>query len=336
MPRPLAIGASADYRALHLGAVFVDRSARRRLTLEGDRCAEVLNGLVTNDVLSLAPGAGQFAMALTPKGKVIADLRVFRFGDHLLVDTGARAGEGLWAMVRKYVNPRLARYADVTGGLSEFGVFGPNAARVAAAATGGDAAALDALPSYAHLTASTEGVTTARVLDLGVLGYSMFVSAEGRAELRARLMAAGAIEASADTMECARIEAGRPAWGVDMDDSTLAQEANLEELGGVSFSKGCYTGQETVARLHFRGHVNRLLRAIRFDALSDVRAGAVLQAPDEGAAVGDVRSVAVSPSRGGVGIAMVRRTVVPGSALVARSDGVDIPVTVVTLPYQST
>jgi folate-binding protein YgfZ len=129
---------------------------------------------------------------------------------------------------------------------------------------------------------------------------------------------AAVTEGTEAALDVARIEAGRPRWGRDMDDNTIPQEANLGELGALSFEKGCYTGQETVARLHFRGHVNRYLRRVRGEAA--LPGGAELRT-DDGKVVGDVRSTAISPRQGPVAIAMVRREVPAGATLTAAADG---------------
>jgi folate-binding protein YgfZ len=105
-----------------------------------------------------------------------------------------------------------------------------------------------------------------------------------------------------------------------MNDSTIPQEANFDALGAISYTKGCYTGQETVARVHFRGHVNRFLRRLHFVSASVPPTSAEL-VNDAGEVVGDVRSVALSPRHGGVAIAMVRREVAPGATLHARWAG---------------
>jgi tRNA-modifying protein YgfZ len=300
----------AEYGALRSTAMLVDRSHRSRGTFDGPRGAETLTGLLTNDVKSLAAGGGQYAAALTPKGKIIADVRVFALEGRLLVDVPARAAEGWWGMIRKYVNPRVAPYSERSDAISDFGVFGPTARSIVARTAGlADAASLGSLPPYGHVTVHADGAsyTIARIPDLEIEGYELFIPSADAPALWQRLVAAGAIPAGLDAWEIARIEAGRPEWGVDMDDATIPQEANFDELHAISYTKGCYTGQETVARVHFRGHVNRHLRGLRFD---DVRLPAKASLLDEeGKSVGDVRSVAVSPRLGGIALAMVRREV---------------------------
>jgi folate-binding protein YgfZ len=113
------------------------------------------------------------------------------------------------------------------------------------------------------------------------------------------------------------VEAGYPEWGLDVDDGTLPQEANLDELRAISYTKGCYTGQEVVARIHFRGHVNRHLRGLAYPADAGVVPRGAQLTDEEGKVVGDVRTSVLSPRLGGVALGMVRREVAPGALLTA-------------------
>src|SRR5438270_8561696 len=116
-----------EYSALHNGALFFDMSDRARMRISGPKAAELVTGMVTNDVSWLTPGEGQYAAALTPKGKIVADLRIFALADALLIDTSAAASAGWKEMVRKYVNLRVAPYHDVSAEISDVGVFGRSA-----------------------------------------------------------------------------------------------------------------------------------------------------------------------------------------------------------------
>lgn len=324
--------AADAYTLLRTDAGSADHSARLRMTVTGPQAAETLAGLVTSDVLALQPGHGQYAAALTPKGKVITDLRIFRRGDgSLLVDAPAAAAAGFLAMVRKYVNPRLARCDDVSPALACLGVIGPHARQVVAHALGCSPAAFDLLPPYASSELPFGGATVlaARVPDFGIDAFACFVDTGVAGALRDTLVASGAPSADDAALEVLRIEAGRPAWGIDMTDETLTQEAGLDALDAISYTKGCYTGQEVVARLHFRGHVNRLLRGLRAEVLPEGEASVV--AGD--AEVGSVRSRAVSPRLGAVALAMLRREVEPGATVTVRSAEGDVPATVVALPF---
>ena len=311
-----------EYAALRSGALIIDRSDRVRIRFGGQRAADIVTGLVTNDVLSLQPGHGQYAAALTPKGKIAADVRIFADTDGLLTDTSPRASVNWREIVTKYVNPRVAPYRDVTAETRDIGVFGPKARHIVSEATRADPVALGALHPYAHISAEFGGgqILIIRAAEIEAEGYEMIVPAAAERALRDKLLAQGAISGSSHTWNIARIEAGRPEWGIDMNDSTIPQEANFDALGAISYTKGCYTGQETVARVHFRGHVNRFLRKIHFVSASIPPTSAEL-VNDAGEVVGDVRSVALSPRHGGVALAMVRREVAAGATLHARWAG---------------
>jgi folate-binding protein YgfZ len=313
---------ASEYAAMRSGALLIDRGDRIRIRFGGSRAAEIVTGLVTNDVLALTAGHGQYAAALTAKGKIAADVRIFADADGLLTDTSPRAAANWRDIVKKYVNPRVAPYRDVTAEVSDLAVFGPKSRRAVAIATGADEAMLAVLPPYGHLPTlhGDSRMMIARNGELDVEGYEIFAPSSLSAMIREHLLAGGAIPGSARAWDIARIEAGRPEWGIDMNDATIPQEANFDELGAISYTKGCYTGQETVARVHFRGHVNRFLRRLHFVSASVPPTNAEL-VDDSGNAVGDVRSVAISPRLGGVALAMVRREVAPGTTLHARWDG---------------
>ena len=321
---------SDAYRAAREAAVLIDRSDRIRIEFSGAKAVETLNGLFTNDVTKLMPGSGQYAAALTNKGKVIADVRVFALADRYLVDTSAAAGPGFSAMIKKYVNPRLASYRDVSAEFGTIGVFGAEAARVLAAAGGADGAQLRALAPFGHLV--HKGGFWARVPDLGVDGFDVFAPTAVLADMRNALERSGATALDAAGADVLRVEAGRPLWGTDMDENTLAQEAALDrpDLAAISFDKGCYTGQETVARVHFRGHVNRTLRGLTCEAAP--RSGARV-AHGENLDAGLVRSTALSPRFGAIALAYVRREIEDGAHVAISWDGGETAAVVAPLPF---
>lgn len=323
----------AEYAALSTSAMVIDRGYRGRHEMAGPRAVEMLNGLVTNEV-KLPPGAGTYGAVLSAKGKVVADVRVFVRQDGLLVDTPPRSAQALRDTLKKFVNPRVAPNRDVSDSLTDIGVFGPRAARVIAEALGGSADELMALPMFSHVSIGTgdEEIIVARVPDLAVPGFELFVLAGRSMAVREALIAAGAVPGGHVAFEIARVEAGRPEWGVDMDDTTIPQEANFDDLAAVSYTKGCYVGQETVARVHFRGHVNKHLRGLRFAGGELPATGAQL-IDDEAKVVGDVRSTALSPSVGPIAIGMVRREIPLGATVTARSGDESFRATVVALPF---
>jgi tRNA-modifying protein YgfZ len=307
----------------------------------GAKAAEMVAGLVTNDVSGLVPGQGCYAAALTAKGKIIADVRVFIDEGSVLVDAPPRAAAAWAAMVKKFINPRLAPHVDETAALRNLGVFGLNARHVVAAMTGVQAPALTALAPYAHMSVEVQGsaMRIVKVPELEVEGFELLVPADAFTPLWASVVVAGATPAGLEAWDIARVEAGRPEWGVDMDDNTIPQEANFDALHAISYTKGCYVGQETVARVHFRGHVNKHLRGVRAAGMDPIHFGATLH-DESGTQVGDVRSAVRSPRLGAIALAMIRREVEPGAALIARSPGegedatpVDRRVDVAALPF---
>jgi tRNA-modifying protein YgfZ len=334
-----------EYAALHTGALLIDRSHRTRMRVSGPKAAEMVTGLVTNDVKALSPGQGQYAAALTAKGKIVADVRIFATSgspavvtpaavDSLLIDAPARAGAAWTEMVRKYVNPRIAPYRDETDALSDLGVFGLHARRFVSEATGIPAAALAPLPPYAHVAAQVDGglVMVARVPELEYEGYELFAPADVAPGLWARLTSAGATRGGLAAWDVARVESGRPEWGLDIDETTIPQEANFDDLHAISYTKGCYVGQETVARVHFRGHVNRHLRGLRFQS-RDLPPFKTQLIDGTGKPVGDVRSAALSPRHGPIALGMVRREIAAGDVITARWADGETAAVVVALPF---
>ena len=324
----------AEYAALQSHAIVIDRSHRGRLRMFGEKSGEALTGLVTNDVVAIPPGHGQYAAALSSKGRILADLRIFAGVGSYLIDTSARAWPGFLNMVKKYVNPRLSGYRDDSFALRDIGVFGARATEVVATITGIAADALSALGPYAHVDAIVDGVTVmiAKAPDIGVVGYELFVPYEAFDRLWEHAADAGATPAGLGAWEIARVEAGRPEWGIDIDDTTIPQEANLDDLDAISYTKGCYIGQEVVARVHFRGHVNRHLRGLRAASTDAPPHGAQL-IDDAGNHVGDVRSSVASPRLGGIALGMVRREVTPGTSLNAKWENGERRVDVTLLPF---
>jgi folate-binding protein YgfZ len=305
--------------------LLFDRSDRLLMQFTGPKAAESLTGLVTNDVLGLRGGDGQYACALTAKGRIIADVRILAVVgedgaiDRLLVDTSAAAGVGFAGMIRKYVNPRTAKYADLSMSMSCLTVAGDGALALleGAAEEPERLSPLIEGVRFTHREVVFGGVA-ARVVVLPDLGstpaFDLHVAAEQAASLLAMLAERGAVVHAMSEWHRRRVLAGWPDWGQDMDEGTLAQEANMDALQAISYRKGCYTGQETVARVHFRGHVNRTLRKLWFDDGSLPTTGTSLMGESD-AVVGDTRSTALVGDGRGTGIAMVRREVPDGAEL---------------------
>ncbi|MEO7362472.1 MAG: glycine cleavage T C-terminal barrel domain-containing protein, partial [Gemmatimonadaceae bacterium] len=314
----LQAGELPAYEMLQTGAVVFELGARHISVFTGEKAVDALNGLVSNDLMPLAVGRGVYAAALTPKGKMLADVSIFRTEPQtFLVESTEHAGREWYAMVKKYVNPRLAKYRDDSAAVASIGVYGPAApALLARLGVGGmgDESIADAMEqglrawsdwANASFVLSGENVRLVRAPHLGSTpGFVILAPMAARADVVKNLKRVGAAVGSDSLWQLASLEGSRPLLGYDMDANTIPQEANLDDWSAISYEKGCYTGQETVARLHFRGHVNKHLRGLRSDTALT---------PGEpvfdgnGKLVGDVRRSGLSPRLGAIAIAMLRR-----------------------------
>jgi folate-binding protein YgfZ len=277
--------ATAEYELLSESVGLLDRSERAKLMVRGAEAADFLQGQVTNDVERLAPGEGCYAALLTHKGKLRSDLRILRGEDWFWLDTEAIGHAVLAHMLRTYSLGRDVQFEDVTESRSLLSLLGP-AAR----------ARLDAAPpadEHSFVTGA-HGIYAATLLGVDVI-------CDPGTELEVAPV-------SEEAAECVRIEAGRPRLGYDMDSETMPQEAGINERA-VSFTKGCYVGQETVARLHYKGKPNRHLRGLRLT--EPVERGAEILLGDR--VVGRVGSTCVSPRLGPIALALLRREAEPGA-----------------------
>jgi folate-binding protein YgfZ len=305
---------AGEYRALTESCGLVDRSERGKLALTGGEAKEFLHGQVSNEIEALEPGQGCYAAFLTPKGKMLGDLRVLDLGDELFLDTERASLQALFNMIRRY---KLGRDVELHKRTVERGLLslvGPEAR----AAAGAEALGPD---EHANVAAAIGGVPVLLVATAG--GVDLVCDAERTAELKAALDVPEVSEAAAEVV---RVETGRPRYGLDLDDSVIPQEAGLNERA-VSFTKGCYVGQETVARLHWRGKPNRHLRGLR---LSEPAAtGDLLRFGER--EVGRLGSSVLSPARGPIGLAIVRREAAPGDTVAVGERGGTA--TLVELPF---
>jgi folate-binding protein YgfZ len=308
---------AAEHETLLERCGMVDRAGRGRLALTGPDAKTFLHGQITNDIEALEPGHGCYAALLTHKGKMLGDLRVLDLGDELLLGCERAGLQELFNMIRRY---RLGSDVELhkrTLEMGELSLIGPRArATAGAGALGPD--------EHDNLRAEIAGHPV--VLVASDVGVDAFFAAGHTDEVRAALMAAGAEEVSEAAAEVLRVERGRPRYGIDLDDSVIPQEAALNERA-VSFTKGCYVGQETVARLFYRGKPNRHLRGLRLSA--PALTGTPLRLGEK--QVGRIGSAVVSPQHGPIALALVRREAAPGDTL-AVGDGATTA-EVVELPF---
>jgi folate-binding protein YgfZ len=308
-----------ELRALREGVGLVDRAGRGRLALTGAEAKEFLQGQLSNDIEALEPGHGCYAALLTPKGKMLGDLRVLDVGDELLLGCERVALQPLFNMIRRFKLGRDVEVHKRTVEMGELSLIGPAARELAGAGELGSAehdSARGEIGGHPVLLVATDA------------GVDAFCDAERTEGVRGALLAAGAVEASEAAAEVDRVERGRPREGRALNHSVIPQEAGLNERA-VSFTKGCYVGQETVARLFYRGKPNRHLRGLRLSA--PVEPGTPLRLGER--EVGRVTSVAISPTLGPIGLALVRREASPGDVLAA-GEG-ETTATVAELPFQA-
>jgi tRNA-modifying protein YgfZ len=279
--------ATSDYELVTESAGLVDRSDRAKFLVRGSEAADFLQGQVSNDVEALEPGRGCYATVLTHKGKLRTDLRVLRGEDWFWLDTEAIGHAVLAHMLRTYSLGRDVQFEDVTESRALLSLVGPAAREPLDAAP----------PEEEHSFVTGEhGIYVATLLGVDVIcepGTTLDVEA-----------------VSEEAAECVRIEAGRPRLGYDMDAETMPQEAGINDRA-VSFSKGCYVGQETVARLHYRGKPHRHLRGLRLSEPAE--RGAEIRLGEK--VVGRLGSTSVSPSLGPIALALIRREAEPGTTV---------------------
>jgi folate-binding protein YgfZ len=291
---------------------FAEELGRRGLVaVTGRDARRWLDGMLTNDVTRIAPGtpeSGCYAALLTPKGRIVADLHVLAREDGFWLETAASAVADVVARLERYIVADDVKLAVETDEILRLGLEGPGAAAVLAAAGSASAPALTALAPESWLTTQIAGtdVVAARFGWSGESGFQLFVPVEAGDAVGAALADAGGdalVPASGDALEVLRIEAGIPRLGPELNEEIFPDEARLDRA--ISRRKGCYTGQEIVARLYSRGAVNHLLVGLRFE---DER----VPAPDAPLAAGDrptgeVTSACRSPRAGVIGLGFVRR-----------------------------
>ncbi|HMJ74316.1 MAG TPA: glycine cleavage T C-terminal barrel domain-containing protein [Solirubrobacterales bacterium] len=316
MTDAIALELDAQYRQLREECGLVDRSARGKLIVSGGEAVEYLQGQLTNDVEALSPGEGQYAALLDRKGHMQADMRVLRTSaEEIWLDTEPEAIAAAQRHLEMYKIGRDVAIADLTGERAMLSLIGPRSVEIASTA---------ALPENASASINISGADCVAVGTAD--GIDLIVKTADAFAVREALLATGAAAVDAQAAEVLRIEAGAPRFGAEMSAETMPAEAGIVERA-VSFTKGCYIGQEPVARLHYKGRPNRHLRGLELSA--PAAPGASLRLGEK--EVGRIGSACVSPARGPIALAIVRREAEPGAELVVGEDGVTARV--VDLPF---
>jgi tRNA-modifying protein YgfZ len=318
----------AEYHTLHEGAGLLDRSGRGRLRLSGADRRSYLHGLLTNDILALAPGGGCYAALLTPQGRMVSDMRVLELGERTLIDLPGRTADAVRQRLEDFIFSEDVTVEDVRGSHVQCGLYGPRAAEILSGVlTSGDEAdaarrrQLSTMKPNDNVEQQFHGepVLVVSSDDYGIGGFEMFFAAALMEDVRRELRAAGARDVSADAVDITRVEAGRPEFGRDMDEHTIPLEAGIEDRA-ISLTKGCYVGQEIIIRVLHRGHGRVARRLVGLLAAPDAvfEAEDVLMAGDR--EIGVVTSAVVSPRLGrAIALGFVHRDhTEPGAVLAVR------------------
>lgn len=325
----------AEHAALTQAAVVLDLSFRGRFVLLGADRARLLHGQCTNDILGLPPGRGCYALFASPKGRLEADAHIYNLGDELLLDLEPGLAAPVMARLEKFILAQDVQPVDAAPYYGLLSVQGPRSAEAVHALGFG----LD-VPAEDHALRTAEDATLGRLYVMhharaGAAGADVFVPVAALGAVADKLIAAvralGGGPAGWTALEAARIETGIPRFGADFDAANLSAEAGLDARA-VSFTKGCYSGQEVINRLRTFGNVAKALRGLRLPAGRPLpRRGDRLFR--EGKDVGQVTSAVDSPRFGPIALGYVRRECnAPGTRLATRADGTE-EVEVTALPF---
>jgi folate-binding protein YgfZ len=302
------------YRAIQQQAAIGAVAPRLQIAIAGQDRAAYLQGLLTNDIQALTSGTGCYSAWLSPQGRMLTDMHVLESGGMILLDVPADAVAPTVQRLEQFIFTEDVRVGSLAESMSSVWLHGPRASAVlgqVACASG-----LDDWPEYHHaqFEFGDSPVSIARISQLGVAGFCVYTERARASAVVSALSDAGAAEVPDEAITAARIEAGYPVFGIDMTDDTIPLEAGIESRA-ISFTKGCYVGQEVIIRVLHRGHgrVARKLVPVRVQGERPNRGARLYFGERE---VGAVTSAAESPRSGTIALGYVHRDFVgPGTAL---------------------
>jgi folate-binding protein YgfZ len=266
------------YQALRQGAAWLDLDARGRIVARGRDRARLLHNLTSNEVKKMAAGDSCYAFLLNPQGRIQADLHLLCLADHFLIDTDPGLREKVPQLIRRYIIADQVELEDVSAQTASIGVEGPEAPQL------------------------TGDFTIASLTVTGQPGYRIYCAPEGKAAVMAQLEALGVKAATEEDARIVRIENGKPLYGEDIRDTTLPQET--QQMQAISFTKGCYLGQEIVERIRAQGRVNKKLQRLELDGPDLPAPGTKMQVDGREA---EITSAVYSPHFGkAIALAYVR------------------------------
>ena len=299
--------------ALSENAVIGAVAPRKAIGVAGKDRASYLQGLLSNDIVALTPGTGCYAAWLTPQGRMLTDLHIFESGDMMLLDVPAELVQPTLQRLDQFLFSEDVQLADLSDAMRAVWIHGPGAAAILESVVSG-VSGLAEWPEYHNARGEIAGspVVVARVSQLGVPGFCVYVEPAHEAGLTRALEDAGAAAVDHAAIDAARIEAGYPIFGVDMTEDTIPLEAGIEDRA-ISLTKGCYVGQEVIIRVLHRGggRVVRKLVGLRVEGDAPATGASILSGDRE---VGKVTSAARSPELGSIALGYVHRDfVAPGT-----------------------
>ena len=323
-----------EHHAVREGIGILDLSHRGRLRLTGADRAKFLHRIISNDVEGLKVGAGNYATILTNRGKIIADMNVYAFEDATSIDTNAETTELLYQELDKYLIADDVTIEDLTDQTGTIAVHGPKSADLIQNTFGLDGSALPEYHSVLH-EIDDRWIACIRTNETGEIGYNLYTESTSMEWLWDTLLTKGrAFDAYAvglTALNSLRIEAGIPRYGTELDDSIIPLEAELEDA--LDFEKGCYIGQEIVARMQYRGHPNRLLRGFEIESDTPPQSGDLIFNDEK--EIGWITSAVNSPTFGKIIAMGYVRTAFTDSGSKVEIETVDsrVNATVVLLPF---
>jgi folate-binding protein YgfZ len=313
------------YLAVREAAGVTDRSSRGKVAVTGADRAGFLHGLLTHEVVGLSKGGGNHACITDPRGATQADLHVYHWGDRFVLETEAGLQGPVMAFLNRFLIADDAALTDVTDDFAIVGVHGPKAVDIVASRGG----KLPSLPLHHHHEGEVGGVPV-RIVRRGYTGQpglDLWTTPDAAPHLISEMVAAGARKVKEEALETLRVEAGVPRYGHDLDASVAPPEGGLPHTG--SYSKGCFIGQEMLAKMHNLGKPRRYLVGLLVPGDPPAPGTPLLSGDEE---VGKTKSSVRSPRLGAIALASVRRgSEVPGGAL-ALPDGRGAVVT--SLPFE--
>lgn len=334
------------------GCGVIDLSSRGRILVSGTEAVQFLNGLITNDMKTLAVNTWMPAAFPTVQGRLIASVRVIRLQDEgtnknvcptFLIDTEAATHEKVLKTIERFTLAGDFHVKDMTAETAMLSVQGNKAVEVVRVALGEVGAGIGANQAIQITWPLNDGsadaasevapdLTLIRASHTGADGVDLVVKADKAVSLWDALQSAGARPVGYEALEILRIEAGLAHYGADMDETNIITEAALDDA--VSYTKGCYVGQEIIARIKYRGHVAKKLTGVAFEQAVKVAVGATAHSED-GKEVGRVTSVTYSPHLGRtIALAYLKYDyLAPGTSLRVTSGEAELTAQVTELPF---